>query len=88
MQPAPLRRGGAGGGEAGAGGLGRGADPDGCAAAVGLQIGLVTWTVMAVINWCLLTIRPTRVGTPGGVSDWSRGPYWLSSIGVFDHTAY
>jgi hypothetical protein len=34
---------------------------------------LVTWTMLAVINWCFgchrlvfLTIRPTRVDTPGG----------------------
>jgi hypothetical protein len=30
------------------------------------------------------TVRPTRVVvTPGGVSDWLRGSYWLSSITVF-----
>jgi hypothetical protein len=34
----------------------------------------VTWPIPGVISWCLDTIRPPRVGTPGGCQDWL---YWI-----------
>jgi hypothetical protein len=43
----------------------------------------VTWTLPAAIDWCLVTIRPTRGSHSlrGMSSDWLRAPYWVSSFG-------
>jgi hypothetical protein len=53
-----------------------------------MEVGLVTWTILAVINWCLRPYALLGLSLPEGVSDWLRGPYRLSSIGrVFGHTS-
>jgi hypothetical protein len=45
-----------------------------------LRVGLVTWTIMAVINWCFLPYALLGLSLPGVASDKLHGPYSLSSI--------
>jgi hypothetical protein len=47
---------------------------------------LVTWTIQAVVNWCLRPYALLGSLRHSRVSDWLHGPYALSSTGAFDHT--
>jgi hypothetical protein len=38
----------------------------------------VAWTILAVINWRFVPYALRGLNHSRGVSDWLRGPYWVS----------